>query len=75
MKALQSCLSRFMNACTDMLEKYDDMRQEEVSLNSLSSMFSHAGVADVWDRAMSGICYFICGSVCVSGCEMKTAAA
>ena len=31
MKALQSCLSRFMNACTDMLEKYDDIRQEEVS--------------------------------------------
>jgi len=31
MKALQSCLSRFMNACTDMLEKYNDMRQEEVS--------------------------------------------
>ena len=31
MKALQSCLSRFMNACTDMLVKYNDIRQEEVS--------------------------------------------
>lgn len=38
MKALQSCLSRFMNACTDMLEKYNDIRQEEVSLRSFSFM-------------------------------------
>jgi len=39
MKALQSCLSRFMNACTDMLEKYDDIRQEEVSRSSFSFVF------------------------------------
>lgn len=38
MKALQSCLSRFMNACTDMLEKYDDVRQEEVGLSYFDFM-------------------------------------
>jgi len=38
MKALQSCLSRFMNACTDMLEKYNDMRQEEVNFSSFNSV-------------------------------------
>jgi len=40
MKALQSCLSRFMNACTDMLEKYDDTRQEEVGCCLVFSFIS-----------------------------------
>jgi cohesin complex subunit SA-1/2 len=44
MKALQSCLSRFMNACTDMLDKYNDVRQEEAYLciSDMLIIFGHS---------------------------------
>jgi len=32
MKALHACLSRLMNACIEMLDKFTDVRQEEVRL-------------------------------------------
>jgi len=75
MKALQSCLSRFMNACTDMLEKYNDVQQDEVC----RTFFQFCDSIDAWVCCIYAcVCWkrsdmrylFVCVACSLSNCTV-----